>query len=272
MSAPSAPDLAAIKARQQQAWAAGDYSAVGTIFMVVSENLCEAADLHPGWRVLDVATGSGNTAIAAARRFCEVTGVDYVPALLERGRERAAAERLPVTFLEGDAEALPFPDASFDAVLSTFGVMLAPDYARAATELLRVCRPGGTIALANWTPEGWAGQLGRTIAQHVPPPPGLAPPPLWGTEGHLRELFGEGIAALRATRRDFIQRYRSPAHWLELSRRYVGPIEWTFAAVGPGGEEALARDLLATIERFNRADDGTAIFPSEYLEVVATRR
>ncbi len=272
MTQAQGPDLATIKARQQQTWATGDYAAVGTILTVVSENLCEAVDLRPGWQVLDVATGHGNTALAAARRFCEVTGVDYVPALLERGRERAAAERLPVTFREGDAEALPFPDASFDAVLSTFGVMFAPDQEKAAAELLRVCRPGGKIGLANWTPDGWAGQMFRTVGQHVPPPPGLKPPPLWGTEERLRELFGDRISSLDVSRRTFVQRFRSPQHWLEVFRTYFGPVMRAFDAVGPQGEEALARDLLALVERFNRSGDATAVFPSEYLEAVATRR
>ncbi len=266
------PDLAAIKARQQQTWATGDFAVVGSLITIVSEHLCEAVDLRAGWAVLDVATGSGNTALAAARRFCEVTGVDYVPALLERGRERAAAERLPVTFREGDAEALPFPDASFDAVLSTFGVMFAPDQEKAAAELLRVCRPGGKIGLANWTPDGWAGQMFRTVGQHVPPPPGLKPPPLWGTEERLRELFGDRISSLDVSRRTFVQRFRSPQHWLEVFRTYFGPVMRAFDAVGPQGEEALARDLLALVERFNRSGDATAVFPSEYLEAVATRR
>ncbi len=266
------PDLAAIKARQQQTWATGDFAVVASIINIVGETLCEAVDLRPGWAVLDVATGSGNAALAAARRFCEVTGVDFVPALLERGRERAAAERLPVTFLEGDAEALPFPDAAFDAVLSTFGVMFAPDQERAAAELLRVCRPGGKIGLANWTPDGLAAELFRTVGRHVPPPLGLRPPTLWGTEERLRELFGDRIGSLELRRRTAVQRFRSPQHWLEVFRTYFGPTARAFEAVGPRGEEALARDLLALVERFNRSGDATLVLPSDYLEVVATRR
>jgi ubiquinone/menaquinone biosynthesis C-methylase UbiE len=266
------PDLAAIKARQQQTWATGDYAVVGSLSTIVSEHLCEAVDLRAGWEVLDVATGSGNTALAAARRFCEVTGVDYVPALLERGRERAAAERLPVTFLEGDAEALPFPDAAFDAVLSTFGVMFAPDQERAAAELLRVCRPGGKIGLANWTPDGLSAQNVRTIGAHVPPPLGLRPPTRWGTEEGLRELFADQISALQVQRRTLVQRFRSPQHWLEILRTYFGPVAQAFKAVGPQGEDALARDLLAVNERFNRSGDATFVLPLDYLEVVATRR
>ncbi len=266
------PDLGAIKARQQQAWATGDYDVVGTRILIVGETLCEAVDLRPGWRVLDVATGSGNAALAAARRFAEVTGVDYVPALLERGRVRAEAERLPIIFMEGDAEALPFPDASFDAVLSTFGVMFAPNQERAAAELLRVCRSGGRIGLANWTPESWPSELFRTVGQHVPPPPGLRPPSRWGTEAGLRELFGDGISSLQVERRLCVQRYPSPEYWLETFRTYFGPVARAFEAVGPAGEAALAGDLLALVERFNRSGDATMVVPSEYLEVVAVRR
>ena len=268
----SAPELAAIKQHQQQTWAAGDYAAVGTILQFVSEALCEAVDLRAGSRVLDVACGSGNTALAAARRFGNVVGVDYVPDLLERGRERAAAERLRIEFQEGDAEALPFPDASFDVVLSTFGVMFAPDQERAAAELLRVCRPGGTIGLANWTPEGFTGQSSAVRNRYAPPPPGLAPPGRWGTEDGVRALLGEGVAEWRAERRVFVYRYASPPAWLAFMRAHFGPTLRTFAALDAAGQEAYAADLLALIDRFNRADDGTAVVPSEYLEVVATRR
>ena len=190
------PDFEAVKQRQQQAWASGDFGVVAARIVVVAERLCDTADLHAGWRVLDVATGTGNAAIAAARLGCTAVGIDYVPALLERGRLRAAAEVLPVELLEGDAESLPFPAASFDAVTSVFGTMFAPDHARAAAELLRVCKPGGTIALASWTPDGFIGELFRTVAAHVPPPAGVRSPMLWGTEGHLRELLGERIAWL----------------------------------------------------------------------------
>lgn len=268
----STPELAALKQRQQQAWAAGDFAAVGTGQQIVGEALCEAADLRSGSRVLDVACGAGNTALAAARRFAEVVGVDYVPALLARGRERAAAERLPVAFHEGDAEALPFPDASFDVVLSTFGVMFAPDQARAAAELLRVCRPGGTIGLASWTPEGFSGQASAIRNRYAPPPPGLAPPGRWGTEDGVRALLGEGVADVRAERHVFVYRFPSPQAWLAFMRTHFGPTVRTFAALDAAGQAAYAAELLALIDRFNRADDGTAVIPSEYLEVVATRR
>jgi len=204
---PRTPDLGAVKHRQRQAWVSGDVAVVAARMVLVAERLCETADLHAGWRVLDVATGSGNAAIAAARLGCRAVGIDYVPALLERGRERAAAEALEVKLLEGDAEALPFANASFDAVTSVFGCMFAPDHARATAELLRVCRPGGTIALASWTPERFVGELFHTIGAHVPPPAGVLSPTLWGTEAHLRELFGDGIASLELVKRTFTFRF-----------------------------------------------------------------
>jgi SAM-dependent methyltransferase len=271
MQITSMPDLAAVKGRQQRMWASGDFAQIGATITIVGETLCEAVDLRAGQRVLDVAAGAGNAALAAARRFADVTAADYVPALLERGRERAAGERLPVTFVEGDAEALPFPDASFDVVLSTFGVMFAPDQPRAARELLRVCRPGGTIGLANWTPEGWLGDIFRATARHVPPPAGVASPLLWGSEARLRDLFGDGVAELRATRRYFNFRYPSPEDWLAFFRDYYGPTVSAFAALDAAGQAALASDLLEAVAHHNRADDGTMVVPGEYLEVVAIR-
>src|SRR5438309_2131513 len=266
------PDFAAIKARQQQAWATGDYAMIGHNFVLVSERLCHAVDLRAGQQVLDVATGSGNTALAAARRFCDVTGVDFVPALLERARERAAAERLQIAFHEGDAERLPFPDASFDVVLSTFGAMFAPNQEQAAKELLRVCRPGGKIGMANWTPDSLPGEIFRVTARHVPPPPGLKPAMLWGTEERLRELFGDQVASLRSPRRAFVFRYRSPEHWLEYFRTYFGPTIRAFAALDGAGQAALARDLLDLARRFNRSEDRTLVLPGVHPEVVAVRK
>ena len=264
--------MAAIKERQQRAWASGDYAMFGATLLIMSELLCEAVDLRAGQEILDVATGSGNTALAAARRFGEATGIDYVPALLERARERAAAERLAVVFREGDAESIPFPDASFDAVLSTVGVMFAPDQEKAAGELLRVCRPGGKIGLANWTPEGFAGQLGSLFGKYLPFSPGLKPPTLWGTEQRLRELFGYEAEHLVVVPRSFVFRYRSLRHYLETLQTQLGPTRETFRTLGPAERKNLAGDVADLVERFNRAGDGTVVVPSEYVEVVVTRR
>ncbi|BBK38741.1 hypothetical protein STAQ_38190 [Allostella sp. ATCC 35155] len=267
-----AVDLVALKARQQGAWSSGDYAVVGTTLQIVGEQLCEAADLRSGWTVLDVAAGNGNATLAAARRGCAVVSTDYVPALLERGRERAQAERLAVEFRQADAEALPFADASFDAVLSTFGVMFTPDQDKAAAEMLRVCRPGGRIGLANWTPEGFIGQLFRTMAGHLPPPSGVRSPALWGTEARLAELFGAGAADIAVARRNFAFRYLSPEQWLEVFRTWYGPVLKAFAALEAPAQAALTTDLLALVDRFNRSGDTTMVVPSEYLEVVVTRR
>ena len=237
----------------------------------MSELLCEAVDLRPGQTVLDVATGSGNTALAAARRFGETTGIDYVPALLERGRERAAAERLAIAFREGDAESIPFQDAAFDIVLSTVGVMFAPDQEKAAGELLRVCRPGGKIGLANWTPDGFAGELGSLFGRYLPFSPGLKPPVLWGTEERLRELLGAGAGELRIVRRSFVFRYRSVRHYLEILKTQLGPTRETFRALDPARRDDLVGELVDLIGRFNRSGDETMVVPSDYLEVVATR-
>jgi SAM-dependent methyltransferase len=269
--APVRFDLQAIKARQQTAWASGDYAVVGTTLQIVGEELCEALDLRAGQKVLDVAAGNGNVALAAARRFCDVTASDYVPALLARAGERAAAERLPLALREADAEQLPFPDASFDAVVSTFGVMFTADHERAAAELLRVCRPGGKIGLANWTPEGFIGQLFGTIGRHVPPPPGAKSPALWGTPARLAELFPSPRVSIEARQRHFVFRYRSPEHWLEVFATWYGPVLRAFAALEPDARTALRRDVLALIARFDRARDGTMVVPSEYLEIVITR-
>ena len=266
------PDLRAIKGRQQLTWSAGDYARVGNTSLIVGELLCEAVDLRAGQQVLDVATGNGNTALAAARRFCHVTGIDYVPALLADGRKRAAAEGLPVDFREGDAESLPFPDASFDVVLSTFGAMFAPDQAAVARELLRVCRPGGKIGMANWTPEGYLGALFRTNARHVPPPPGLPPAMRWGDEAAVRELFGDGVAELWAAWRSFAPRFPSPAFYVDFYRRYYGPTLKAFEALDAAGQEELAADLEALVREYNRSGDETVVIHAEYLEIVATRR
>ncbi len=264
-------DLAAIKVKQQATWSSGDYSVVGTTLQITGEALCEALDLRSGERVLDVACGNGNAALAAARRFAKVTGVDYVPALLARAGVRAAADGLPLDLREGDAEALPFPDGAFDVVLSTFGVMFAPDQERSARELLRVCRHGGRIGLASWTPDGFIGQVFKVVASHVPPPAGLRGPPLWGTEERLAELFAGEAREIRAQRREFTFRYRSAAHWLEVFRTWYGPIHRAFLALLPERQDALAADLAALIKRFNVARDGTMVVPGTYLEAVIAR-
>jgi SAM-dependent methyltransferase len=265
-------DLQQVKQMQRQIWAAGDFAMCATAAVIVAEELCEAAELLPGERVLDVATGSGNAALAAARRtWGDVVGLDFVPALLEAARARAAAERLEIEWVEGDAEQLPFEDASFDAVLSTFGVMFAPDQRRAAAELLRVCRSGGRIGLACWTPEGCTGQLFRTMGRHVPPPPGVPPPVLWGTEPHLRELFGDGISSLAVKRRELPFRFHSTDHFLEFFRTYFGPVKMAMARLDDAGRAAVEADVREVLARFNRAGERALVAPSEYLEVVATR-
>ena len=271
MQPQTAPDLEAIKARQQKTWSSGDYARVGNTLVIIGERLCEAARVGAGERVLDVATGSGNTALSAARRFASATGVDYVPALLEQARARASAEGLEVDFKEGDAEALPFADGSFDATLSTVGVMFAPNQEKTAGELLRVTRSGGRIGVANWTPEGFIGQLFKVTGQHVPPPAGLKPPLLWGTEARLSELFGEGARSLECRRQHFVFRYRSAQHFLEFFRTHYGPTLKAFEALDDAGRESLARGIEALAERFGTADGAGLSIPSEYLEAVALR-
>jgi ubiquinone/menaquinone biosynthesis C-methylase UbiE len=268
----AAPDLAAMKARQKAAWSSGDYAVVGTTLQIVGESLCEAVDLRAGEHVLDVAAGNGNAALAAARRFANVIATDYVPALLERAFERSVADHLDIEFREADAEALPFADASFDVVLSTFGVMFTPNQERAAAEMLRVARPGARIGLANWTPEGFIGQLFKTIGRHVPPAPGLRSPAQWGTRARIAELFEAQASGIASAQRHYVFRYRSPQHWLDVFRTYYGPVLKTFGALDAGGQAALAADLVALVEQFNRSGDGTMVVPSEYLEVVVTRR
>ena len=266
----AAPDFAALKQRQQATWASGDYAVVGTTLQIVGERLCEAIDLRAGERVLDVAAGNGNATLAAARRFTQVISTDYVGALLDRGKERAAAERLPVTFQQADAEALPFTDGSFDAVLSTFGVMFTPDQEKAAAELARVARKGGRIGLANWTPDGFIGQLFKTIGKRVQPPAGIKSPALWGTEARLGELFPD--CRVKASKQIFNFRYQSPNHWLEIFKTYYGPTNRAFAALDATKQVALQADLVELLERMNRGGKETLIVPSEYLEVVVTKQ
>ena len=270
MNAPT--DFNALKTRQQTAWASGDYAVIGTTLQIVGEQLAEACDLRCDERVLDVAAGNGNATLAAARRGCKVTSTDYVSDLLERGAERARAERLEVSFQVADAEALPFEDASFDAVVSTFGVMFSPDHARAASELARVCRPGGRIGLANWTPESMVGQMFKILGRQLPPPAGLQPPSLWGVEVHLRTLFGAQAGAIAVTPRLFNFRYRSAAHFIEVFRTWYGPVHKAFGALPADKAAVLDRDLTDMLNGLNRAGADSLVVPSEYLEVVVTRR
>jgi ubiquinone/menaquinone biosynthesis C-methylase UbiE len=269
---PASVDLEALKARQHGAWSSGDYAVVGTTLQIVGEELCEALDVRSGQKVLDVAAGNGNVTLAAARRWCDVVSTDYVPSLLERGRIRAAAEGLSVEFKHADAEALGFADAMFDVVVSTFGVMFTPNQDQAAAELLRVCKSGGKIGLANWTPEGFIGQLFKTLGKYLPPPAGTKSPALWGTQARITEMFGTAASSLKAEKRDFVFRYRSPEHFLDIFKNYYGPMLKAFAALDETNQQGLRNDLLALIGRMNRAEDGTMIVPSEYLEIVITKR
>jgi ubiquinone/menaquinone biosynthesis C-methylase UbiE len=268
---PATPDLTAVKAKQQATWASGDYAVVGTTLQIVGENLCEAVDLRSGQRVLDVAAGNGNATLAAARRFADVVSTDYVGALLQRGRERAQAERLPVEFREADAENLPFQDASFHVVLSTFGVMFTANHPRAASELVRVCRRGGKIGMANWTPESFIGNLLKTVVKYVPPAPGVKSPVMWGNKAYLEEIFGSGVS-IATESRHFTFRYKSPAHFLDIFRTYYGPTHKAFGAIDQAAQQKLQEDLYALMDKFNVARDGTLVIPSEYLEVVGTKR
>jgi len=270
MSAEATPDFSAIKVKQQAAWATGNYAVIGSSVLIVPELLVEAMDIRSGWNVLDVAAGNGNASLAAARRWCKVTSTDYVPDLLERGKVRAAADGYTIDFQVADAENLPFADNAFDAVLSTFGVMFAPDQARSAAEMFRVCKPGGKIGLANWTPASFVGQIFKTIGKYLPPPAGVKPPSLWGTEDRLDELF-PAASAIEAKARTVDFRYLSPAHWLEIFRTYYGPMNKAFAALDATGQASLEADLMALMASMNRADDGTLVLASEYLEVVITK-
>jgi SAM-dependent methyltransferase len=266
------PDFDALKARQRSAWSSGDYAVVGATLQIVGEELCETLDLRAGQRVLDVAAGNGNVTLAAARRWCEVVSTDYVRALLDRGRLRATADGLSVEFREADAEALPFDSEAFDAVVSTFGVMFTPNQDRAASELIRVCKRGGKIGLANWTPEGFIGQLFGTLGKHLPPPAGAKSPLLWGTEARIKEMFGAAASDIHAERRNFVFRYRSPEHFVEVFRTYYGPTVKAFDALDAARQDALKRDILALIGTMNRSGDGTMVLPGEYLEIAITRR
>jgi ubiquinone/menaquinone biosynthesis C-methylase UbiE len=265
---PQQPDYTAIKAKQNAAWASGDYARIGTTLQIVGETLAEAMNLRPGSAVLDVAAGNGNATLAFARRWCDVTSTDYVDALLARGRARAEAEGQMVMFQVADAENLPFADARFDAVVSTFGVMFTPNQAKAAAELLRVCRSGGMIGMANWTPEGFIGQVFKTLGKHIAPPAGVSSPALWGTKLFIEENFGPMSKRIAIEAKAFVFRYRSPDHFLDVFRTYYGPVHKAFLALDTAGQLALRNDLMATIDVFNTAADGTMHVPSAYSEIV----
>ncbi len=262
--------LQGLKAKQQATWTSGDYAVIGTTLQIIGESLAEAADVNAGDTVLDVACGNGNATLAAARRFAQVTGIDYVPELLRRAQERANAERLDVTLQTADAEALPFADASFDVVLSTLGVMFTANHEQAARELLRVCKPGGKIGLANWTPEGFIGELFRTVARHVPPPAGAPSALRWGTERGLEELFGSEATAFQIERKHFNFRYLSAEHFIDIFRRYYGPTFKAFGALDEAGQAALTTDIEAALRKFERGGSSLVV-PGEYLEVVIQR-
>jgi ubiquinone/menaquinone biosynthesis C-methylase UbiE len=266
----TAPDLKAVKAKQQAMWASGDFAVIGTTLQIVGETLCEAADVGGGERVLDVAAGNGNATLAAARRFAHVTSTDYVPALLEGGRRRAEAEGFTVAFEEADAENLPYPAASFDVILSTFGVMFAPDHDQSASELLRVCRLGGRIGLASWTPEGFIGEMFRVVAKRIPPPAGVKSPLLWGTRDHLERLFA-GAASITHTVQNFNFRYESAEHFVDIFRTFYGPVHKAFAALDADGQAGLETDLLELLRRCDRGGAAGLVVPGEYLETVVTR-
>ena len=267
----AAPDFAGIKQKQQATWASGDFAIIGTTLQIVGEELAEAADIRAGERVLDIAAGNGNATLAAARRFAQVTSTDYVHHLLEKGAARARAEGLEVRFELADAEDLPFADGTFDVALSTFGAMFTPEHARPAREMLRVVRPGGRIGLANWTPEGFIGQLFKVIGKYIPAPAGLNSPALWGNEAYVAELFGARGAEIRAVRKHFNFRYASAGHWLQIFRDFYGPTHKAFAALDEAGQARLATDITALLERLNVAGPRSLVVPGEYLEVVITK-
>lgn len=269
-AAKPAPDLKAVKAKQHAAWSSGDYAIVGATLQIVGEQLAEAMDLRAGQKVLDIA--AGNVTLAAARRWCDVTSTDYVESLLARGRKRAEADGLRVDFRVADAEHLPFEDGSFDAIVSTFGAMFSPDQDSTASEMLRVCRSGGKIGLANWTPGGFIGQMFKTIGKYLPPPAGVKSPALWGTWEWMEKAFRAEASDIVAEPRMFNFRYRSPQHFLDIFREYYGPMLKAFEALDAAGQKGLARDLLALIGELNTARDGTMVVPGEYLEVVVTKR
>lgn len=270
MSTTATPDYAAITARQRQTWASGDFATIATLITLTADHLCDTADLRCGWNVLDIATGTGNAALSAARHGCRAVGLDFVPSLLRRGETRAAAEGLAVEFVEGDAQALPFADGTFDAVTSVFGAMFAPDHRTVAREMTRVVRPGGVIAMANWTPSGFIGDMFAIVGAHVPPPPGLVPGTAWSQESHLRDIFGDALATVWVTPATFTFRAPGPAEFVDFFRRWYGPMVKAFEAVGEDGAQALEADLVSLARSYDRLGDGATAIPATYAEVVLT--
>ncbi|HVN44542.1 MAG TPA: class I SAM-dependent methyltransferase [Steroidobacteraceae bacterium] len=268
---PDVVDLNAVKRRQQATWASGDFAVIGTTLQLVGELLAEAADVRAGERVLDVAAGNGNASLAAARRFARVTSTDYVPHLLEKAAARASAEGMEISFEVADAENLPFADGAFDVVLSTFGAMFTPEHQRAAQELLRVTRSGGRVGLANWTPEGFLGELFGVVGRFVAPPPGTRSPMLWGSEPYMVELFGPQASQLRCVRRHFNFRYRSAAHWIEVFRSFYGPTHKAFASLDAARQSQLSAAISELLGRRNIAGSDSLVVPGEYLEVIITK-
>lgn len=265
------PSFEAITERQQQTWATGDFNVISRLTLPMSEALVEAMNPRPGQRVLDVACGTGNAALIASRRFCDVTGIDYVPALVERARTRAEGEGAEIDFQVGDAQALPFPDASFDVVLSAIGVMFAPNQEQAASELLRVCRPGGTIGLASWMPEKFGGDFFAAHARHAPPPPGIKPPTRWGTEAGLQELIGSGVSRMESNRHKCFAHFLSIDHAFDIHRTYFGPTIQAMKMLDPEAQKDLRQDIEEVFRRYNQATDGSVTLEYEYLQTVAVR-
>ena len=256
---------------QREMWSAGDFTAIGGLTVLVGELLCEEADLRAGQRVLDVATGSGNTALSAARRWCSVTGIDFVPHLLDTARKRASLELLDIEFKEGEAENIPFPDESFDAVLSTFGCMFAADQQKAANEITRVCKKGGKIALSCWTPDSSFGEFSRLMATYITPPPNTRPPIVWGSKEGIERLFGDRISSLRTSRRTNYIRYPSPQLYLEHSKKYFGPLIKAYESLNEIEQFDLTKSVTEWVGRHNRSADETVLIPTDYLEIVATK-
>jgi ubiquinone/menaquinone biosynthesis C-methylase UbiE len=265
-------DFTELKQRLRDTWMAGDFGVIASYNVKLGEQFVSRINMQRGMKVLDVACGTGNTTMPAARSGATVTGTDIAPNLLEQARVRAAKEQLSIQFDEGDAESLPYSDASFDIVLSMFGAMFAPRPEVVAAELLRVCRSGGLIAMGNWTPTGFTGTIFKTTAKHVPPPPGVPSPVLWGDEATVRERFGSGVSKLTCTPQIAEFRYDAPPTGVvQLFRRYFGPTQTAFSKLNPAGQTALAADLESVWAQANDAKDGTTLVQNEYLEVHAVR-